>query len=59
VFGMTFIWLIVWLVQGTPDVVSWGPWNSWGIALFVCLAIDLLGALSSSGRRSARPRGTA
>jgi hypothetical protein len=56
---MTIIWLIVWLVQGTPDVASWGPWNSWGIGLFVCLAIDLLGALGSSGRRSARPRGTA
>jgi hypothetical protein len=59
VFVMTIIWLIVWLVQGTPEVASWGPWNSWGIGLFVCLAIDLLGALGSNGRRSARPRGTA
>jgi hypothetical protein len=23
-------------------VQSWEPWNSWGIALFVCLAIDVL-----------------
>jgi hypothetical protein len=33
---MTVIWLIVWLINGTPDVASWGPWNSWGIGLFVC-----------------------
>ncbi|MFC4071867.1 hypothetical protein [Actinoplanes subglobosus] len=46
---MTVIWLIVWLVQGTPPVASWGPWNDWGVALFVCLALDLIGAL---GRRS-------
>jgi hypothetical protein len=51
---MTVIWLIVWLVKGTPQVVSWGPWNDWGVALFICLAVDLLGVLSSSGRRSAR-----
>jgi hypothetical protein len=49
VVTMTVIWLIVWLIQGTPPVVSWGPWNGWGVALFVCLAIDLIGAL---GRRS-------
>jgi hypothetical protein len=55
---MTIIWLIVWLVQGTPDVASWGPWNSWGVALFVCLAVDLIGALSRPGRRP-RPRGAA
>jgi hypothetical protein len=51
---MTVIWLIVWLINGTPDVASWGPWNSWGIALFVCLAVDVVGALGSSGRRRAR-----
>jgi hypothetical protein len=51
VVTMTVIWLIVWLIKDTPDVVSWGPWNSWGIALFVCLAIDLLGALGNHGRR--------
>ena len=51
---MTVIWLIVWLINGTPDVASWGPWNSWGIALFVCLAVDVVGALGSSGRRRTR-----
>ena len=56
---MTVIWLIVWLVQGTPDVLSWGPWNSWGVALFVCLAVDLIGALGHGGARQRRPRGAA
>ena len=56
---MTIIWLIVWLLNGTPVVASWGPWNGWGIALFVCLAIDLIGAIGSGGRRRARPRGAA
>ncbi|BEL05990.1 hypothetical protein Q0Z83_041810 [Actinoplanes sichuanensis] len=52
---MTVIWLIVWLVQGTPPVASWGPWNGWGIALFVCLATDLIGALGrNSGSRPLR-----
>ncbi|GAA1205465.1 hypothetical protein [Prauserella alba] len=51
---MTFIWLIVWLVAGTPEVASWGPWNNWGIALFVCLSIDLIGALGANTRRYSR-----
>ena len=54
---MTVIWLIVWLIKGTPDVASWGPWNGWGVALFVCLAIDLLGALGR-GNRASRTRRT-
>lgn len=53
---MTFIWLIVWLIAGTPAVESWGPWNNWGTALFVCLAIDLLGSLGAGARRSGRRR---
>jgi hypothetical protein len=58
VLAVTVIWLIVWLIEGTPDVASWGPWNNWGIALFVCLGIDLLGAIGSGGRRNTRPRAT-
>jgi hypothetical protein len=58
---MTVIWLIVWLVEGTPDVVAWGPWNSWGVALFVCLGLDLIAAIgrSGSGRRRRQPAGKA
>jgi len=51
---VTLIWLIVWLIAGTPEVVSWGPWNNWGTALFVCLAIDLIGALGAGARGSRR-----
>ncbi|HVV29361.1 MAG TPA: hypothetical protein VHC41_00630 [Mycobacteriales bacterium] len=53
---MTVIWLIVWLCYGTPDVASWGPWNNWGVALFVCLAIDLIGSLGAGNRRRTAKR---
>jgi hypothetical protein len=49
---MTVIWLIVWLVFHTPQVLMFGAWNDWGIALAVCLAIDFMGALAASGRRT-------
>jgi hypothetical protein len=49
--AMTVIWLIVWLIAGTPEVHATGPWNNWGVALFVCLAIDLIGALGARSRR--------
>lgn len=52
--SMTVIRLIVWLIAGTPDVASWGPWINWGVALFVCLAIDFIGALGAGRRRSDR-----
>jgi hypothetical protein len=52
---MTVIWLLVWLIAATPDVAAFGLWNSWGIALAVCLAIDLLGVLrANTGRRTRR-----
>jgi hypothetical protein len=35
---LTVTWLIVGLIQGTKDV-AWEPWSSWGVVLFVCLAI--------------------
>jgi hypothetical protein len=51
---VTFVWLVVWLIAGTPAVESWGPWNNWGTALFVCLAIDLIGALGANARSRGR-----
>ena len=45
---MTFIWLIVWLLLHTPAVAVFGPWNDWGVALAVCVAIDLLGVLRAN-----------
>jgi hypothetical protein len=51
---MTVIWLVVWLLYGTPDVAAFGPWNSWGIALCVCFAIDVLATLRTNARWSTR-----
>jgi hypothetical protein len=51
---MTFIWLVVWLIAQTPSVAAFGPWNNWGMALVVCLAIDLLGVLGANGRQHTR-----
>ncbi|GAA1032620.1 hypothetical protein GCM10009557_31690 [Virgisporangium ochraceum] len=53
---MTFIWLVVWLLFRTPDVELFGPWNDWGVALAVCAAIDLLGALKVRPRSRRRSR---
>ncbi|TME20393.1 MAG: hypothetical protein E6I70_01495 [Chloroflexi bacterium] len=51
---MTFIWLIVWLLLHTPKVEVLGAWNTWGIALAVCMFIDITGALAGrSWRRRA------
>jgi hypothetical protein len=52
---MTFIWLVVWLIAHTPQVQLVGNWNSWGIALGVCLAIDVIGSLSANRWRQ-RPQ---
>lgn len=49
---MTFLWLIVWLIAHTPAVQMFGAWNTWGIALAVCVVIDLMGALGANARRA-------
>jgi hypothetical protein len=51
---MTVIWLIVWLIAHTPAVQAFGGWNNWGVALFVCLAIDFIGALGANARAGVR-----
>jgi hypothetical protein len=48
---MSFVWLVVWLIWHTPQIQMFGSWNSWGIALGVCIAIDLIGALGANGWR--------
>lgn len=48
---MTFIWLIVWVFSGTPDVQIFVDWNTWGVGLAVCAFIDLTGALSARAWR--------
>jgi hypothetical protein len=50
---MTVVWLIVWLFAHTPAVEAFGPWNNWGTALVVCLAIDLITSLGSGKRTRA------
>lgn len=37
---MTVLWLIIWLVNETPQVFMW---NNWAIGLAICLIIDVLG----------------
>lgn len=32
------IWLIVWLIEGTPQVE---PWNAWLVSLIVCAVLSL------------------
>jgi hypothetical protein len=51
---MTFIWLVVWLFSHTPEVAAFGSWNNWGIALVICMFLDVIGALSASGWRRQR-----
>lgn len=41
---MTFFWLLVWLLNSTPDVHAW---NNWAVGLLVCVVIDLLGTTQS------------
>jgi hypothetical protein len=43
---MTFLWLLAWLLSESPHVEILHSWNDWGIALAVCIAIDVLGAIS-------------
>lgn len=38
---MTILWLLVWLINETPQVI-FNPPNNWLIGLGICLAIDLL-----------------
>lgn len=43
---MTIIWLIVWLIQGAPQVAQW---NTWMVALMVCIVLDVLGLIAKEG----------
>jgi hypothetical protein len=50
----TLVWLIVWLVQGTPNLDWFGSWNDWSVALLGCIVFDVF-----SGREAAGARGLA
>lgn len=34
------IWLIVWLLNGTPELYQW---NNWAVALTICLVLEVFG----------------
>jgi hypothetical protein len=54
----SLIWLIVWLVQGTPNLEWFGSWSDWAVALLGCIIFDVFSgrAATSGRRRSARSR---
>jgi hypothetical protein len=55
----SFVWLIVWLVQGTPNLEWFGSWNDWSVALLGCLVFDVFSgrdAAAAGRRRSGRRR---
>ena len=45
------VWLIVWLVKGTPNLTWFGTWNDWSVALLGCAIFDVF-----SGREAGRAR---
>jgi hypothetical protein len=47
----SLIWLIVWLVQGTPNLEWFGSWNDWSVALLGCLIFDVFSGRDAAGRR--------
>jgi hypothetical protein len=47
----SLIGLIVWLVQGTPNLEWFGVWNDWAVALLGCAIFD-----GFSGREAGRRR---
>jgi hypothetical protein len=46
----SLFWLIVWFVQGTPNLEWFGSWNDWAVALLGCIIFDVF-----SGREAAAP----
>jgi hypothetical protein len=51
----SLIWLIVWLVQGTPNLDWFGTWNDWAVALLGCAIFDVFSG-REAGRRGRRKR---
>ena len=46
----SFVWLIVWLVQGTPNLEWFGTWNDWAVALLGCVVFDVFSGREAAGR---------
>jgi hypothetical protein len=45
------VWLLAWLVAGTPDLVWFGSWNDWAVALVCCIVFDVFGGREVVARR--------
>jgi hypothetical protein len=50
----SIVWLIVWLVQGTPNLEWFGSWNDWAVALLGCLVFDVFSGREAAGSRRHR-----
>jgi len=51
----SFVWLIVWLARGTPNLEWLGSWNDWAVALLGCAIFDVFSG-REVGKRHGRPR---
>lgn len=50
----SLVWLIVWLISGTPNVEWFGTWNDWAVALLGCIIFDVFGGQRAAERRTRR-----
>lgn len=50
----SLIWLIVWLVQGHPNLEWFGAWNDWAVALLCCIIFDVFSGREAAGRKAGR-----
>jgi hypothetical protein len=48
----TVIWLVVWLIAGTPNLEWFGSWNDWAVALLGCIIFDVFSGHRVAGRRA-------
>ena len=48
------VWLIVWLVKGTPNLEWFGSWNDWAVALLAASS-STSSAVVRPARGGARP----
>jgi hypothetical protein len=55
----SLVWLIVWLVQGTPNLEWFGTWNDWAVALLACIVFDVFSGREAAGRKGGSNRGLA
>jgi hypothetical protein len=44
------VWLVLWLVKGTPNLEWFGTWNDWAAALLACAVFDLFSGREAAGR---------